>query len=181
MKKKRRIQPQNSFERLVTTNVQKALNNHMQVMQQQVLSQVRADVKHTLSALDIEIGALIEIVKEKLGVSSEEFQDRMLNLEDKLVGLEVTTEAIATGDRVRFEVAEQDKLDVTRQLMLDNVGFGPYNDNHMFKDVEAALIGMTTGESKNIDLKIGDQEFKYNIKVARVSRKVKTEEAATTN
>lgn len=122
-----------------------------------------------LAAIQTRIMAVEELLKTKLGVTEAEIQAMVAQIEDEATGYLVREDGAQPGDLVRLTVrtkekdkdwSEAVKKQVTRLLNK------PYSLGS--EVVETAIVGMKTGDTKEVTLEDG---FVAEVSIDRVSFK----------
>lgn len=160
-----------SFEQLVANAT---LGKFSGYIDQQIQGLAQALVQRqaqSLGNLVTRLVALEELMMEKFSdVTKATLADRVSNIEDASEGLQnVTDGGVLEGDRVRLELktrtADQTEYQGSSRLLVDNAGSG----NTLGKEIEAALIGMKAGDSKDIAFGV-DNSLAANLVINKISR-----------
>jgi len=175
-KRKKQIHPQNSFQDLVAQATLARLGGYIdqeiQGLGQALLQRQQQSLQNVL----IRLISIEELAMEKYGLTKDDLAARAASIQDRMEGF-TDVEAVEVGDRVRLEIktktADQTEFQGSSRLLVDNAGTG----NTLGKEIEGALVGMKTGETKEI--KFGkDQSLTASLYVNRVSRQPKVEAPA---
>lgn len=171
-----RKQQTQSFDQYMLSMTLNKFKGYIDAEINSVGQQLANQQKNLLENLYIRNRALEEIAMEKFDdVTKESLANRIAVIEDEVVGLEKVDE-VKEGDRVRMEIStkakDQEEYQGTSKMMVDQTGTG----RTLGKELEGALLGMKTGEEKELDFG-KDKTMVAKLKIDRVSRDLKAEAA----
>lgn len=173
----RQIHPQKSFDQMVAETTLQKFRPYIDQQLQGVAGALAQQQQQQFENVYLRQTVLEQIVEEKLGITKEELANRVASVQDESLGL-VPVKDVAEGDRVRIEIKtktkDQEEFQGESRLLVDNVGSG----NTLGPELEKPLVGMTTGESKEIAFG-KEKAMTALVTINRVSRRPKVEEAAS--
>lgn len=168
---------QKNFLALVEEASLKKVQPYINQTFQQLAMQMQQEQNLGLSSLARRLVVLEEIVGEKLGVSLDELTERVYDLEDKDSGYE-KAEEVKDGSLVRLTIAtkvkDQEEFQGESTLVVTDTNNEPLT---LGPDLEPALVGLKTGESKEISFG-KDEKMVAKVTVLRVSEKVEAPKLA---
>jgi len=179
MGKKKRQQPQQSFQQMVSDATLAKFKPYIDSQIQGVAAALAQQQRQQMENVFLRLTVLEQVVEEKLDISKDELAGRVADVEDQAQGF-LPVKTVEEGDRVRMEIrtkaADQDEYQGESRLMVDNVGSG----QTLGPEIEKPVVGMATGEVKEI--KFGkDQSMTAQVTINRVSRAPKQEESDDSN
>lgn len=174
--KKKRVQPQMSFE-------QQLANISLKNMKPYIDEQVRGAAVAIAGRVAQQVGPLMEriVVLEDIlienvdGLTKDILAEKIALKQDSREGFEQVSE-VAEGDRVRMEIqvkTGEDDYDGTDRTLIDNIGLGAV----LGPEIEKEVVGMTRGETKEIAFG-EEKESTAKITISMISRQPKKEEEA---
>jgi hypothetical protein len=161
-----------SFEELVSNATTARYKGLIKQEIDQLGQELAGQQADTLTKIYTRLVVLEKIVIEKLGVTQEDMASRIADAEDAPYGLQVVDTA-EKGDRVRVQFAGKPATDAeytkTSNTMINNIGSG----GTFGKEIEDAIVGMKTDETKEITVGEAEKAFNVKITVNRISRQPK--------
>lgn len=176
---KKKSMPQNHVQQSMGQMVSKAalaqmgpaIDQTIRQAIQQLGSQLATQSASTFEMLFSRILVLEEVLMDKFQLTAEDFANMISDNEDKREGLVKVESPIEKGDTVRLEVAtrtkDQTEFQGQSKLKVQNTGSG----QNMGPDLEAAIIGMSLGETKEVNFG-KDGEMVAKLSINRISRAV---------
>jgi len=171
-KGKRQNHPTMSYETQVAVAVQRALKGDIQRMKGEALQELRMDIEYTFQHFERYMRALTDIALERFGLTNDDLENRVLDIEDKAEGTMTTVEGIKKGDTVRFKVKDLNSKEPERALKVNNIAS---DKAQLAGDLEQQMLGMRAGESKDIKVLLGEtekKEFTFRVEIKRVSARI---------
>lgn len=166
------IHPTRSFDQMVADATMTRFSGFIEAEIERVGQDLLARQQAAMGNLLTRLVATEEVLSEKLGVSKTDLANRVAAIQDRFEGFVEVTGGVELGDRVRLEIktrtADQTEYQGSSRLQLEDAGTG----RTLGKELEEALIGMSTGETKEV--KFGkDGELTASIQIDRISREPK--------
>lgn len=142
---------------------------------------LQKNVNESLEMAFLRVEALESIVIEKLGYTEEDLNSKVVDLQNKIEGLESANDSeVKEGDTIRYELSTKKIADVdfseSSRQKLDKVAVEPFA---LSEEIEKPLIGMKVEESKEIEFgkdKDGKNTMIAKIKLNHIARKPAEEE-----
>ena len=167
-----------SFAQLVGKAQSGALKPQVQQVVQEVLSPILQNIQRILQQ-DKEMLQIRQLATERLlqqfipGFTSEALIEAIADVQDAGVGVVKVTDAIQQGDTVRFEVEtfKDDKWLEPAKMAIQQVDIATNGNYQTVESLEKQLIGLTTGESRELDVIQGTETLKCRVNIKRISRK----------
>lgn len=169
-KKSGSTKPTQSFEQMVSDAT---LSKLKPFISDEVLRTSKLMVQEqmgSVQALFERLTAVEKIITEKLGISDDEYVNRVTDVQDELMQVKSVSRACKAGDILRVEVStkkkEQTEYQGSTRMMISSLGSG----SAIGKDLELSLIGLKAGETKVVEFG-QNKELEAKIFINRVSGK----------
>lgn len=147
-------------------HIQNYVDNRVRALGMQLATQQAS----TLETLFSRIVVLESIIMEKYSLTEDDLSNKVADLEDSKQGL-TKVDQVEKGDTARLEIStkskDQEDFQGSSRLKLSNVGSG----ENLGQELEDALIGMKTGETKLIEFG-EDKLMQAKVRMDRISRGV---------
>lgn len=175
----KQVHPQKSFQDYVAEATLSKLGGYIDNEIRglgQALAQRQAQSNNNLMTRIIAIEEIL--IEANPALTKEVLANRVAAIQDRSEGYEVVAadDVVKEGDRVRVELktrtADQKEFQGTSRLQIDNIGVG----NTLGKELEGAMVGMKTGEVKEV-LFGKDNSLVASISLNRASRRPVVEDA----
>ncbi len=179
-KKRSAGQPQQHATKSFTELVGEANRNALKPYIHEVFGHMANDLSRRVfrqqANIQTRIMAVEELLKSKLGVTQAEIEAVVANVEDQATGYVTATRPAKEGDLIRLSLRTKSKdqteySEVMRRQVTNLMNLGMDLNAQLSlgsKEVEGALVGMSTGEVKVVTL---EDDFKVELTVERVSEK----------
>lgn len=170
----RQVHQTRSFEQIVADATLARLGGYIDGQINEAAQAILIRNQQAMSNLLTRLVATEEILCDKLGLTKEDLATQVAKVQDRFEGFVEAQDAVTQGDRVRLEIktrtADQETFQGSSRLDVLEIGSG----KTLGPDLEKAVVGMTTGETKEV--KFGkDDSMIASITVNRVSRQPKEE------
>lgn len=161
-----------SFHDYVAIAAATAVNDDINKQITYAERRINANLKYTLEAFMLMASVTKQILIEKLGETEASFNNRLLNEEDRIEGYFATDTLGATkGNFVRLEVlggSEEEQKAGPQLIKIKDLAANP---PELHAEFEAALIGMKTGDKKDVTITLNGVDTSYKVTMTRVSIK----------
>jgi len=165
-KPRKRRHVQENFRDMVVAATKANTKDYIQSQMLQVSKALARNLADQFAPYDLYMDMITDVLIEKLDETEDSLEQRLADKEDKILGLTKSDEPAKAGDHVRFKVKDlADKDAKFKRLMVKQLAS---EKPEIHKDFEEALIGLTTGDSKTVTVKIEDKDYTYEVKVIRV-------------
>jgi len=182
VKKKRssKARPQRTFTDEVTGQVNRLMSGQMTEQFQLMERRINENLKHTLQFYAFKVTVLEDILMDKLDITEDQLNDELLTKEDQMYGFVAVTRPIEKGDMIRLKFYDLNAESKEPQLLKINELCSEKPE--LNKDFEAELIGLKTGDEKEITVFLPTKNpeghkvqkgFRYHTTITRVSTPLK--------
>lgn len=186
--KKKKPHQTHSFAQMVSQAQLNALKPYIEeVVQQTVQLTVAQNMQH-ISRLVLNHISQVQTrqlaVEKLLDLDKEKLSFHIAEIEDDAFGFETKEGMAEKGDKVRVEVQskaeDEDAFGESEKVLINSLLSEDVNGNvQTLKELEEGILGLKSGETKEIVLPSAENEEKgsvMKIKVIRVSSKIEKEE-----
>lgn len=159
--------PQQSFQQLVAMAAMNVVKPYAEELFQNLADDLSMRIFRRQANIQTRIMAVESLLITKYGLTEPEIENAVMDVEDEATGYTPVTRGAQAEDLIRLSVrtkakdgewSEPVKKQVTR-LMNKPLSLGS-------ETVESAVLGMVTGEAKNVNL---EDDFLVELKIDRVS------------
>lgn len=126
-------------------------------------------ISNALSQTQMRIEALEDIILEKMGETEASLKERVLTRIEKKQGFEEVNTPVVKGSVVRIKAKEAETQDALASTPYEDA-FMVVGHAQVHADIDANIIGMNIGESKDLTLTSGDKTSYVTFTVAKVFR-----------
>lgn len=99
----------------------------------------------------LRLSALEDVLKEKLGETDESLATRVVEMEDRALGVELSQDAAAAGDTVRYSIQINGEGQLHKQTAR-NLGKPRTDSTPEQLQIQQALIGLSAGEATVVEI-----------------------------
>lgn len=162
--------PKQSFEQMVSDASLSKLKPFIQSEVTRVSRLMVQEQMGGIQALFERLTAVEKIITEKLGISDEEYVNRVTDVQDEFMGVKALDREAKEGDVVRVEIStkqkSQEQYQGTSRMMISNLGAG----TSIGKELELSLVGLKAGEIKVVEFG-PEKSLEAKILINRISGK----------
>ena len=172
MGKKKQIRAQESFSNLVSNSTISKFKPYINELVFEAVEQAGVVYKKNILELAQRVVVLEDFVCGKLSISREELVKALADKQDLLEGLtEVDTVEMSDRTRLTIKTKKPGEAEFSSEsrVLIDNTGSG----DKLGVPFETNVVGMKTGENKEIELDIGpEMKITVSVTVDKISRKI---------
>ena len=168
------------FASMVGDANQNALKPYIMSLMEQSTMRLQRYLDERMASTVLRVQVLEDVIVEELGISRDKIRDRFWDIDDNKSGFTKADRAAAEGDTVRLYLDFDDGTgeSKTNNALVENLGVGPFAGNKKLgEEYEAKLLGLSAGQSTEIEEEFEGKQVKIKLTVARVSEKNEKEEA----